>query len=182
MISSMERRVSPLESLIGRRVTVPGHFVDAVTIEDARPLGSAAELRVRLATGELDEAVLFLIVPAALPESPAPTTASAGGASASETGRYPEPSGTGTVRDRPDASDDRKPFPADKPGELTISFTADRDKLFNAWNALANLVDVAGRVSVSVKATSHTAFDRARLENGVLEPLRELALIDDSET
>ena len=54
----MEPRVSPLGGLIGRRVTLPGHFVDAVTIEDARPLGSGAELRVRLVTGELDEAVL----------------------------------------------------------------------------------------------------------------------------
>ncbi|MCY4074949.1 MAG: DEAD/DEAH box helicase, partial [Acidobacteria bacterium] len=54
----MEPRVISLEGLIGCRVTLPGHFVDAVTIEDARPLGSGAELRVRLAGGELDEAVL----------------------------------------------------------------------------------------------------------------------------
>ena len=47
-----------LRGLVGRRVTLPGHFAEPVTIEDARPLGSAAELRVRLATGELDEAVL----------------------------------------------------------------------------------------------------------------------------
>ena len=47
-----------LRDLVGRRVTLPGHFAEPVTIEDARPLGSAAELRVRLATGELDEAVL----------------------------------------------------------------------------------------------------------------------------
>ena len=47
-----------LRDLVGRRVTLPGHFVEPVTIEDARPLGSGAELRVRLATGELDEAVL----------------------------------------------------------------------------------------------------------------------------
>ena len=50
--------VASLRGLVGRRVTLPGHFVDAVTVEDARPLGSGAELRVRLATGELDEAVL----------------------------------------------------------------------------------------------------------------------------
>ena len=130
---------------------------------------------------EIDLDSGFLIVPAALPESPAATTGSAGGASAGETGGYPKPGGTGTVRERPDAGDDQKPSPADEPGELTISFTADRDKLFDAWNALANLADVAGKVSVSVKATSDTAFDRAKLENGVLEPLRELGLIDDAE-
>ena len=37
---------------------MPGHFAEPVTIEDARPLGAGAELRVRLATGALDEAVL----------------------------------------------------------------------------------------------------------------------------
>ena len=43
---------------MGRRVALPDHFIDAVIIEDARPLGSGAELRVRQANGELDEAVL----------------------------------------------------------------------------------------------------------------------------
>ena len=39
--------------VIGRRVTLPGHFVDEVTVEGACLLGSAAELLVRLPTGEL---------------------------------------------------------------------------------------------------------------------------------
>ena len=46
--------VASLRDLVGRRVALPGHFVDAVIIEDARPLGSGAELRVRLTTGEFD--------------------------------------------------------------------------------------------------------------------------------
>ena len=50
--------VPAILGLVGRRVTLPGHFVDEVTIEDARPLGSGAELRVRLVGGELDETVL----------------------------------------------------------------------------------------------------------------------------
>ena len=50
--------VPAIRGLVGRRVTLPGHFVDEVTIEDARPLGSGAELRVRLVGGELDETVL----------------------------------------------------------------------------------------------------------------------------
>ena len=50
--------VASVRDLVGRRVTLPGHFVDAVTVEGARLLGSGAELRVRLPTGELDEAVL----------------------------------------------------------------------------------------------------------------------------
>ena len=47
-----------LQALVGQRVTLPGHFVDPVTVEHARPLGRGAELRVRLANGELDETVL----------------------------------------------------------------------------------------------------------------------------
>ena len=47
-----------LVQLIGRKVELPGHFVGSVSIESARPLGDGAEIRVRLATGELDEAVL----------------------------------------------------------------------------------------------------------------------------
>ena len=37
------------------------------------------------------------------------------------------------------------------------------------------------QVSISVKAASDAGFDEARIENGVLEPLRELGLIDDTE-
>ncbi len=45
-------------ALAGRRVRLPGHFAGEVTVEDARPLGAGAELRVRLPDGALDEAVL----------------------------------------------------------------------------------------------------------------------------
>ena len=55
MVSSV---VTSLGHLVGLRVTLPGHFAEPVIVEDARPLGSGAELRVRLANGELDEAVL----------------------------------------------------------------------------------------------------------------------------
>ena len=63
--------------------------------------------------------------------------------------------------------------------EIALSFTADRDTLYGAWNALANLADLAGKVSISATAKSENGFDKGRLENGVLEPLRELELIDD---
>ena len=46
------------QDLVGRRVDLAGHFVGAVTVEDARPLGNGVELRVRLANGDLDETVL----------------------------------------------------------------------------------------------------------------------------
>ena len=47
-----------MEGLIGSDVALPGHFVGPVTVEHARPLGTGAELRVRLPNGELDETVL----------------------------------------------------------------------------------------------------------------------------
>lgn len=65
------------------------------------------------------------------------------------------------------------------PSEIVLSFSGDRDKVFGAWPALANLADLAGGVSVSVKATLSSEVDRVKFENGVLEPLRELGLMDD---
>ena len=47
-----------VQGLTGRCLELPGHFVGLVTVEHARPLGGGAELRVRLANGELDETVL----------------------------------------------------------------------------------------------------------------------------
>src|SRR5206468_323669 len=44
--------------MIGRRVSLPGYFEGEVTVEAVRPLGTGLEIRVRLASGELDEAVL----------------------------------------------------------------------------------------------------------------------------
>ena len=52
-----------------------------------------------------------------------------------------------------------------------------RRALYGAWNALANLADLTGKVSVSARAEG--ALDKAKLEKGVLEPLRELKLIDE---
>ena len=127
-----------------------------------------------VADDEIDLDAGFLILPAALPERPVVTTVAAGGASTGQAGSYSETGGETTVREKPDAGADWKRAIGEKPGDLTISFTAGRDDLFAAWNALANLAAVAGKVSVSVKATSATGLDKARPENAVLEPLREL--------
>ena len=43
---------------IGQKVTLPGHFLDLVTLEAVRPLGAGYECRVRLADGSPDEAVI----------------------------------------------------------------------------------------------------------------------------
>jgi hypothetical protein len=60
---------------------------------------------------------------------------------------------------------------------VEINFSADRNQLFSAWNAIANLADLAGKVSVTVRADSAEGFDKGKLQNGVLEPLRESDLI-----
>jgi hypothetical protein len=75
--------------------------------------------------------------------------------------------------------------PSDVPGtsssgaqrSVEINFSADRNQLFSAWNAIANLADLAGKVSVTVRADSAEGFDKGKLQNGVLEPLRESDLI-----
>jgi Protein of unknown function (DUF499) len=61
---------------------------------------------------------------------------------------------------------------------VDLTFATDRNGLFAAWNAVANLADMAGEVSVTIHAESEKGFDKAKLQNGVLEPLREADLID----
>ena len=56
---------------------------------------------------------------------------------------------------------------------------ADQRSVYDAWNALANLTDVAGTISIHGTAKAPEGYDEAKLENGVFEPLRELGLTDD---
>lgn len=62
--------------------------------------------------------------------------------------------------------------------DVDVAFSADRQQLYAAWNAVANLADLAGKVSVSPHAESEDGFDRSKLQNGVMEPLREADLIE----
>jgi hypothetical protein len=62
---------------------------------------------------------------------------------------------------------------------IELTFTADRNQLFTAWQAIANLADMAGSVAVTVKAESEKGFEQSKLRNGVLEPLEEADLIKD---
>jgi len=43
---------------IGQRVSLPGHFDEPVVLEDARPIGSGYECRVRLSDGSLEETII----------------------------------------------------------------------------------------------------------------------------
>ena len=125
----------------------------------------------RVAEDEIDLEAGFLMTPGALPERqhrpPLP------GQPEHELQQPPTP----YVQGGADTADPQPPAAGSSLRRL--EFTADRDKLFSAWNALANLADLAGNVTVSLSVDEAVELDRQRLENGVLEPLRELGLIDD---
>lgn len=61
---------------------------------------------------------------------------------------------------------------------VDLSFQGNRNQLYTAWNAIANLADMAGKVSVTVHAETEKGFDKNKLKNGVLEPLKEADLIE----
>ena len=130
-----------------------------------------------VADDEIDLDSGFLILPRALLEKPGePASTDAGGDQGTDdTGHM---SGAGKVQDDAKPGGEVPPVGVDDP-EIPLSFMVDRDALFNAWNALANLADVAGEVSISARAKPKSGFDKSKLENGVLEPLRELGLIKD---
>ena len=130
-----------------------------------------------VAEDEIDLDSGFLMVPASLPVKPIECADTAGeGEQRSEPTADPERANE--VRDSVVFGDPELPAAANE-REIALSFTADRDTLFHAWNALANLADLAGKVSINATATAEGAVDKGKLENGVLEPLRELGLIND---
>ena len=137
-----------------------------------------ARVRFNAVVGEdeIDMDSGFLMMPQAVP-APAPPPAMAGAAPTSE------PGGLGTDptliltphSDAPSGASPSDTSAAQK--SVEINFSADRNQLFSAWNAIANLADLAGKVNVTVRADSSEGFDRSKLQNGVLEPLRESDLI-----
>jgi hypothetical protein len=96
------------------------------------------------------------------PQAPAPDGAPAGGGF--QEPPLPQPTGGA-------------PAPP-QPSTVQFSFDADRHKLYAAWQALANLADLCGKVTVSVKSEAPQNIDKSKLENGVYEPLRDANLID----
>jgi hypothetical protein len=119
---------------------------------------------------EIDFDSGFLMLPQAIPlPAPAPT---------------PVPGQPGTVPPPTAVAPPVAPSAIGQPGgpaveqkQLELYFTADRNQLFKAWNAVANLADLAGKVTVTVHAECAKGFDKSKLNNGVLEPLREADLI-----
>ena len=125
---------------------------------------------------EIDLDSGFLIIPKALPAKPVEPTSTTSGAEPGTDETDDTGTGDGGETTGPD---DVVPPAGEDEREVAFSFVADRNALYAAWNAAANLADVAGEVSISARAKPKSGFDKSKLENGVLEPLRELGLIKD---
>ena len=144
-----------------------------VALERVRRNGTVADDEIDLDSG-------FIMLPKAVPQPVPVTTHVTPGTTEDGTGRVVEPplSPPGVV---PLASGGTPPVvlpPAEIRKVVDLAFSADRNALFTAWNAIANLADMAGKVKVTLRAESDQGFDKSKLQNGVLEPLREADLIE----
>jgi hypothetical protein len=134
--------------------------------------------KTTVADDEIDLESGFLMLPQAIPQQ-----APVGGAEPVVMvpgGESPQ-SGVGGVTLPPGGVTPGGPVSPVKPdGEkaVELTFDADRNQLFTAWNAIANLADLAGKVKVTIRAESEKGFDKGKLQNGVMEPLCEADLID----
>ncbi len=138
----------------------------------------AAPERVRyggeLSDDEIDLDTGFLMLPPAIPLRE-PIQAPEPGEGVETSGGEQPPSGPPTGGAGPTPPVASPTVETDR--VVQISFVADRNALFTAWNAAANLADMAGKINVTLRAESEKGFDKGKLQNGVLEPLREADLI-----
>ena len=161
-----------IQSAISRGVQegVFGYFTGSVPTVDASGKYQVARSKVRfelpIAADEVDLESGFVMLPQSIPEETAPAPGPVLPGQTPLPGPMPLP-GPGPTPTPPPTTEKH----------VQLEFTADRDQLFTAWNAIANLADMAGKVSVSVRADSEKGFDKSKLENGVLEPLREADLV-----
>jgi Protein of unknown function (DUF499) len=141
--------------------------------------------RVRINTAisedEIDLDSGFLMLPQAIPQ-PGPTSATGGPATVPGGDGAQLPLG-GTVATGGEVGSSSGSTGPTGPGAgpqrvVDLSFAADRNQLYAAWQALANLADMSGKLSVNVHAESAAGFDKGKLQNGVIEPLREADLIE----
>jgi hypothetical protein len=129
-----------------------------------------------IAEDEIDLDGGFLMIPETIPQlSPTPVPGTPGSPQPPTPGAAP--AGGGFHEPTSPQSPGGTPAPP-QPSAVEFSFDADRNKLYAAWQALANLADLCGKVTVSVKSETPQNIDKSKLENGVYEPLREANLID----
>jgi hypothetical protein len=149
-----------------------GYCAGAVPALDAAGKYQVARSKVRfdvsISDDEVDLESGFLMLPQAIPADVVPPP----GVGPVHPDTTPPPG----ITPPPGPGQPPPPTPTDK--VVQLSFTANRDQLYTAWNAIANLADMAGEIEVSIRAESETGFDKSKLQNGVLEPLREIELID----
>lgn len=152
-----------------------GYYTGSSPTLDANGKFAVAVEKVRcgvtVADDEIDLDSGFLMLPAAIPvaepaSEPTPLGTTPSGPDQTPPGPGPAPSGPTPAG------------PAPAQTHVQLSFSADRNALFTAWNAIANLADMAGNVSVTVEADSVEGFDKSKLQNGVMEPLREANMIE----
>jgi len=124
---------------------------------------SKVRFNIGVAEDEIDLETGFLMMPQAIPLSVQPPAL---GPPAAGPGPGPFPPGPPPT-----------PKPPTEQKVVELAFSADRNQLFTAWNAAANLADMAGKVTVTLHAESEQGFDKSKLQNGVLEPLKEADLI-----
>ena len=121
-----------------------------------------------VADDEIDLDMGFIMMPDAIPIAKPPEPPGPG----------PEPLGPQPPGPEPPGPESPGPEPSDEENRVNITFSADRDQLYTAWQAIANLADMAGKVSVSIDAKSEEGFDKNKLRNVVIEPLQEADLIE----
>lgn len=119
-----------------------------------------------IAEDEVDLETGFLMVPSALPvvePPPGPTPP-------------PEPPLPPEAPPRPLGTPEAK-------REVRLSFEADREQVFKAFPAIANLADksATGKVRLNVEAHSDDGFDPVWLRNAVEEPLTEAELLEEDQ-
>ena len=138
--------------------------------------------RARFGTGvaddEIDLDTGFIMLPSAMPQPALVTTVGAPTEGEGAGGGTESPTTSPGVPPPPGVGPSVTPPPIATEKRIEITFSADRDALFTAWNAIANLADLAGKVNVTLRAESEKGFDKSKLQNGVMEPLREADLIE----
>jgi len=162
-----------VQSAIARGVHdgVFGYYNGTVPTLDQYGRYQVARNKVRfevpVASDEVDLESGFIILPQAIPQDVVLQTATG------QPSAGPAPTSGPSTPQGPSST----PQP---PTEkcVQLEFSANRDQLFTAWNAISNLAEMAGTVAVSVHAESQEGFDKGKLQNGVLEPLREADLIE----
>ena len=122
-----------------------------------------------VADDEIDLESGFLMLPQTIPQ-PAPALTPSATPGQPPGGTPPGTAPTPTTTPQPGT------LPSGTSGlqtEVELKFTANRTQLYTAWNVVANLADIAGQVTVTVKAQKSAGLDKSRLQNGVIEPLTE---------